>query len=200
MKGKGMEHLEQRKVIFSFLGQTRSGLLPMHLALPSFLGCCKCMFQVFQVFHMHVASVSCGCCKSRSGCCICFAMAIHVCCKRLFQMFQLFHMHVASVSCGCCKSRSGCCILQWLYTYVASFCSKHFISFYRRMSQVCLSGYCICFTHMLQVFHSDVSYVFTHTLQVFHLDVAYILQWLHTCFPGVFDICCKCFNCFIRML
>jgi hypothetical protein len=38
---------------------------------------------------------------------------------------------------------------------------------------------CICFTHMLQVFH---------------LDVAYVLQWLHTCFPGV------CFKCSGRML
>jgi hypothetical protein len=32
--------------------------------------------------------------------------------------------------------------------------------------------------------------------QVFHLDVAYILQWLHTCFSGVSDVCCKCFSCF----
>jgi hypothetical protein len=26
------------------------------------------------------------------------------------------------------------------------------------------------------------------------------LQWLHTCFLGVLDVCCKCFNCFGRML
>jgi hypothetical protein len=38
-------------------GQTRSGLLQLHLALSSFLGCCKHMFQVFQVFHMHIESV-----------------------------------------------------------------------------------------------------------------------------------------------
>jgi hypothetical protein len=48
-----------------------------------------------------------------------------------------------------------------------------------------LSGYCICFTLMLQVFHANV---------------AYVLQWLHTCFPHVSDICCKCFNCFGHML
>jgi hypothetical protein len=30
--------------------------------------CCKCVFYVFQMFHKDVASVSCGCCKSRSGC------------------------------------------------------------------------------------------------------------------------------------
>jgi hypothetical protein len=33
-------------------------------------------------------------------------------------------------------------------------------------------------------------------LQVFHLDVTYVLQWLHTCFSSVLDVCCKCFNCF----
>jgi hypothetical protein len=26
------------------------------------------------------------------------------------------------------------------------------------------------------------------------------LQWLHMCFPGVSDVCCKCFNYFGRML
>jgi hypothetical protein len=30
--------------------------------------CCKRVFYVFQMFHKDVASVSCGCCKSRSGC------------------------------------------------------------------------------------------------------------------------------------
>jgi hypothetical protein len=63
-----------------------------------------------------------------------------------------------------------------------------------------LSGYCICFTLMLHMFHPDVAYVFAHMLQVFHLNVAYVLQWLHTCFPHVLDICCKCFNYFGRML
>ena len=29
----------------------------------------KSMFQVFQMFHLDVASVSRGCCKNRSGCC-----------------------------------------------------------------------------------------------------------------------------------
>jgi hypothetical protein len=30
--------------------------------------CCKRVFYVFQMFRKDVASVSCGCCKSRSGC------------------------------------------------------------------------------------------------------------------------------------
>jgi hypothetical protein len=53
---------------------------------------------------------------------------------------------------------------------------------------------------MLQVFHPYIAYVFTYMLQMFHLDVAYVLQWPHTCFPHVSDICCKCFNCFRCML
>jgi hypothetical protein len=76
-------------------------------------------------------------------------------------------------------------MLQWLYTYVASFCFQCFSCFSRLMLQVYLSECCTCFTHM---FH------------VFYLDVAYILQWLFQAFSGVFtsvsDICCKCFNYF----
>jgi hypothetical protein len=53
---------------------------------------------------------------------------------------------------------------------------------------------------MLQAFYLYVAYVFTHMLQVFHLDIAYVLQWLHTYFSRVSDVCCKCFNCFERVL
>jgi hypothetical protein len=72
---------------------------------------------------------------------------------------------------------------------------------------------------MLQLFHLDIakvnldvaytcmlqayvvfSGVFIYMLQVFYLDIAYVLQWLQTCFSGVSNICCKCFNCFGRML
>jgi energy-converting hydrogenase Eha subunit C len=56
--------------------------------------CCKCVFQMFQVFHLDVA---------------CFhldvayvAVAIHVCSKCIFQMFYLFQMYVASVLSRCC--------------------------------------------------------------------------------------------------
>jgi hypothetical protein len=34
---------------------------------------------------------------------------------------------------------------------------------------------------------------FIRMLQVFNLNVAYVLQWLHACFPGVLDVCCKYF-------
>jgi hypothetical protein len=33
--------------------------------------CCKLMYQVFPLFYIYVLSVLYGCCKSRSGCCIC---------------------------------------------------------------------------------------------------------------------------------
>jgi hypothetical protein len=33
--------------------------------------CCKCLFQVFWIFQRYIASVSYGCCKNKSRCCIC---------------------------------------------------------------------------------------------------------------------------------
>jgi hypothetical protein len=74
--------------------------------------CCKRIFQVFQSFHMHVASVSCGYCKSRSGCCICcnsytriletsvpnvLSISSDVYCKCVIWMLHMFHIYVASV-------------------------------------------------------------------------------------------------------
>jgi hypothetical protein len=33
--------------------------------------CCKCMFEMFDLFQKYVTIASSRCCKSRSGCCIC---------------------------------------------------------------------------------------------------------------------------------
>jgi hypothetical protein len=56
--------------------------------------CCKSMFQVFQMFHLDVASVSVDVAKVDWD----VAMVVHVCCKILFLMFQLFFQtYVASV-------------------------------------------------------------------------------------------------------
>jgi hypothetical protein len=38
------------------------------MACDRICACCKRVFYVFQMFHKDVASVLCGCCKSRSGC------------------------------------------------------------------------------------------------------------------------------------
>jgi hypothetical protein len=58
------------------------------------------MFQMFQVFHTYVASVSSGGCKSRSGCAYVFAMNFK--CFRVFLTYvvsvQLFQTYIASVS------------------------------------------------------------------------------------------------------
>jgi 2-hydroxy-3-keto-5-methylthiopentenyl-1-phosphate phosphatase len=40
--------------------------------------CCKHIFQLFQMFQMYVASVSYGCCKSRSECIICCNECTHI--------------------------------------------------------------------------------------------------------------------------
>jgi hypothetical protein len=64
-----------------------------------------------------------------------------------------------------------------LHTYVASVLSRCCKS---------RSGCCI-YMHVASVYFK----CFICTLQRFHLHVPYVLQWLHTCFPGVSDICCK---------
>jgi hypothetical protein len=38
------------------------------MACDRICACCKRVFYMLQMFHKDVASVSCGCCKSRSGC------------------------------------------------------------------------------------------------------------------------------------
>jgi hypothetical protein len=96
----------------------------------------------------------------------------------------MFQRYVVSISYGCCKSRSECCI------------------------------YCNSYTRMLQTSVPNVSSVFRCMLQVFFLDVAYVphkyvasvlsrcricLQWLSSVFQ-VFQICCKSFSCFGRIL
>jgi hypothetical protein len=65
--------------------------------------CCKCVFQNFQGFHLHVA---------------CFyldvAVAIHICCRCIFYLFQTC---VASVLSGCYICYSG--YTHMLQTYVS---------------------------------------------------------------------------------
>ena len=55
--------------------------------------CFKCMFYVFQTY---VLSVSSGCCKSRSGCCIYMHVASE-CFRCFIHMLQVFHLDVAYV-------------------------------------------------------------------------------------------------------
>jgi hypothetical protein len=82
-------------------------------------------------------------------------------------------------------------MLQWLYMYVASFCSQCFIYLFRRMLQVCLSAYCIYFTHMFACVLCGYCVCFCNGFKCFS-DVFY------KCFRCMFqvfylpsDVCCK---------
>jgi hypothetical protein len=59
--------------------------------------CCKHMFQVFQIFQRYVASVSDGCCKSRSGCCTCCNVYIGMLQALVPNVSSIFRTHVTSV-------------------------------------------------------------------------------------------------------
>jgi hypothetical protein len=71
--------------------KNRSGVV--YIAIVIHL-CCKCMFEIFQLFYMYVASIL-------SGCCICFGDYTN--------MLQEYVLNVSSVSdiycskCLCCK-------------------------------------------------------------------------------------------------
>jgi hypothetical protein len=80
---------------------------------------CKCVFQMFQLFHLDVACFLSGCyiCCSGYTCTLqvfylfqtyvasvlsdvaYVAAVIHICCKRMFQLF-----HIVSVCCNRCSS------------------------------------------------------------------------------------------------
>jgi hypothetical protein len=143
--------------------------------------------RMFQVFHMHVASVSCGCCKIG---------ILHICCNGYTCMLQASIPKVSAISYICCPILSGCCIC------------------FTPMLQVFYLDVSYIFTHMLQVFHLDVAYVlkwlhmcfsrvsdicckclnyFGCMLQMFPLDVAksrsgvHMLQWT----PSTTATCCS---------
>jgi hypothetical protein len=68
-------------------------------------------------------------------------------------------------------------MLQWLYIYVASFCSQCFICFFFDVCCKCVSR--------------DVVNVFTHMMQVSYLNVAYVhngFKCFFKCFRRMFQI------------
>jgi hypothetical protein len=134
--------------------------------------CCKC-FIWFAKVDRDVAHIA----RVYSKCFICFGL----CCSKCF--------HVVS-----CKWFMWMLhMLQLLYTYIVSALFQMFQTLHTYVAHI-LPGCCICFTYMFGVFSFGCCIRFTHMLQVFRLDVAYVLQWLHTCFPGVSYVYCKCFN------
>jgi hypothetical protein len=114
---------------------------------------------------MYVASVSCRCCKSRSGCCICCNGYTSI-----LRILQAFVPNISTVSDGCCT-----CFIWVLHMFTLKL-------------QVFHPAVAYVFTHMLQVFYIDVAYV----LQCPHTyfprvsdDVASV--------STISDVCCKCF-------
>jgi hypothetical protein len=109
--------------------------------------CCKCMYQMFQLFQMYVASVSSG----RCICCSCYTRMLEPCFPNVSTVF-IWMLHM----------------LQWLYTYIASVCSKCF-TYFRRILQVFYLDvviYCSGYTHMSQTCVSIVSPGFSMLQQV----------------------------------
>jgi hypothetical protein len=107
---------------------------------------------------MHVVSVSYGCCKSRSGCCIC--------CNGYTRMLQAYVSNVSSVF-QTYVANVFIWMLHMFHTYVASILSGCCTCFYNYFSSV--------FQVFLQVFHmhvSSVSFAFRRMLKMFHLIVS----------------------------
>ena len=130
-----------------------------------FQTCCKLMFQVFQLFHMYVSIVSCGCCKSRSGCCICcngytLMLQTFFPISHLFFRCKCVYLDVAYVSLICCRCfyLDVAYVLQWFssvscvfFASVLDACFKRFICVHTYIASV-ESRCCICctsYTHML---------------------------------------------------
>jgi hypothetical protein len=108
--------------------------------------CFKCMFQLFRLFQTCVVSVSSGCCKSRSECCI--YMHVASVCFNCSQLFQTYVLRVLS----------GCCIYFAMVTHI-------FFRCFRRMLQM-FQWFRGC---ILQVFHLNIAKV-DRVLHMLHWD------------------------------
>jgi hypothetical protein len=96
--------------------------------------------SIFQVFHLVVASVSCGCCKSRLGCCLC--------CNGCTCMLQEFVSNVSAIFPDvCCK----CVYLD--VAYFSHICCKCFMWMLRMFYMVfkCFTCFIYLQTHVASV-------------------------------------------------
>jgi hypothetical protein len=132
---------------------------------------CKRMFQVFQVFHMHVASVSRGYCIYCHG----YTRMLQVYCSKCFSFFehmlQVFYLNVAYVSHICYK-----CFIWMLYCFTHMLQVFHLdvIAYVLQWLHTCFSW---CFKRMLQVFQLFWTYVVRFQLDVAKVDLVFhILQ------------------------
>jgi hypothetical protein len=74
-------------------------------------------------------------------------------------------------------------LLQWLYTYVVSYCSQCFICFHTYVASVCI--------YMLHMFHTYVTSVLSRYCVCFTM----VLRRFSGVFASVSDACFKCFIC-----
>jgi hypothetical protein len=110
------------------------------------------MFQVFQMFSRYVASVSYGCCKSRSRC--------YICCNGYTRMLQASVSNVSSVF-----QTYVACVFIWMLqvfyldvVYVSYICCKYFIW----MLHIFVNGFqvfCKCFGCICKCFSCFRTYV-----------------------------------------
>jgi hypothetical protein len=137
-----------------------------------FLGYCKHMFQVLPVmFHIHVTSVSCECCKSK--------LEYYICCNGYTRMLQAHVLNVSAVSDGCCTCFIW--VLHIFYSCVASVSSGCCICFHTYVASVSFRG-CICFAmaaHVFQMYIASVSTVLDVCCKCFPLDVTKVDLILH---------------------
>jgi hypothetical protein len=89
-------HPAQRPHLPRLLWRRQGGLhlrlgrpVPVPKSWPLSVLCFQTCFKCFSLFQIYISSVSYGCCKSRSGCCICCNGYI-ACFKCMFQVFHLF--------------------------------------------------------------------------------------------------------------
>ena len=109
------------------------------------------------MFHLDVASVSCGCCKSRSRC--------YICCNGCTRMLQASVSNVSSIFLHvCCK-----------YGYVdVAYVFTHML----RVFYLMLRMFAMVFKCFSYVFAS-VSSAFRRMFEPLHLDVSKVDQLLH---------------------
>jgi hypothetical protein len=96
-------------------------------------------------------------------------------------MFQMFQRYVASVSYRCCKSRLRCFIRCNGCTMLQAFV-QNILSVFKRMLQVCLSGYCI---YMFDVYVASV-------LSECCIHFSMVFQVFSGVFVSVSDACFMC--------
>jgi hypothetical protein len=107
--------------------------------------------DMFQVFHRYVAIVSCGCCKCRSRCCICYNG-----CTRMLQSSNVS----SAFSDICCNSVLPGCWLRFIHmlqvfyldiAYVLQWFFSCFLVFFSSVSEACFKCFMCLQTYVASV-------------------------------------------------